>query len=41
MGEQKALEVMLSKNPETPISDFSEYLKGIYDTNDDLLKDCK
>lgn len=38
MGEQKALEVMLSKNPETPISDFSEYLKGIYDTNDDLLK---
>jgi len=38
MGEQKALEVMLSKKPETPIGDFTEYLNGIYSTNDDLLK---
>jgi len=38
LGEQKALEVILSKKPETPVGDFYEFLNGIYDTNDDLLK---
>jgi signal transduction histidine kinase len=38
LGEQKALEFMLSRKTEAPIGDFSEYLNGIYNTNDDLLR---
>lgn len=38
LGEQKALEVILAANPETPLKKYSEFFKGIYDTNDDLLK---
>jgi len=38
LGEQKALEVILSSNPELPLKNYTEYFKGIYDTNDDLLR---
>jgi signal transduction histidine kinase len=38
IGEQKALEVILSSNPDAPLKNYSEYFKGIYETNDDLLK---
>ena len=38
LGEQKAIELILSRKPETPVGDFSEYLNGIYNTNDDLLR---
>lgn len=38
LGEQKALEVILSKKFGTSLDNFSEYLSGIYNTNDDLLK---
>ncbi len=37
IGEQKALEYIISKKPETSLSNFVEFLQDIYYTNEDLL----
>lgn len=37
-AEQKAIEFMLSKKPETQLKEFSEYLEDIYKTNEELLR---
>ncbi|HBH19056.1 MAG TPA: hypothetical protein DDX14_09025, partial [Cyanobacteria bacterium UBA9579] len=38
LAEQKALEFMLSKKPETQLKEYAEYLEDIYKTNDELLR---
>lgn len=38
LAEQKALEFILSKPPETPLSNFSGFLSDIYQTIEDLLR---
>ncbi len=37
MGEQKALEYIIAKKPETSLSSFVEFLQDMYYTNQDLL----
>lgn len=37
-GEQKALEFILSRKPETQLNEFTEFLQGIYKTNEELLR---
>ncbi|MEI7475504.1 MAG: ATP-binding protein [bacterium] len=37
-AEQKALEFIISRKGETPLSDFCEYLQDIYNTNEELLR---
>lgn len=37
IGEQKALEMILSKHPEAQLSSFSEYLGEMHSTNENLL----
>ncbi|MFH0702352.1 MAG: ATP-binding protein, partial [bacterium] len=38
IAEQKAIEFMLSKNPETPVKNYFEYLEDIHKTNEELLR---
>ena len=38
MAEQKALEFILSRKPDTHLELFSEYLQDIYKTNEELLR---
>jgi len=38
IAEQKALEFIISRDKQTPLSEFMEFLDGIYKTNEELLR---